>query len=250
MPKERSPLPTNPRLKELAEARGFTEEFLTKCGISVDDNPDFPIIIEYPHMTGVWHERRRRWTGDTRQPKYHHPKGETVRLFNPMRLGPNAEMVWFAEGEFDALALIATGIPAIGVPGASSFRRVARHLYSSALVVIAFDGDAAGREASAKTAGVFAQAKTRVFEFDPGLTDTDPPLKIDLNDLHIQGQLEPALVRFAEEYGLDLWPEPPRGRDEPTVGDDTESVPVDDVPGHTSVGEDAGGQGVSNPVPY
>ena len=156
-------------MKELAEARGFTEEFLTKCGISVDDHPDFPIVIEYPHMTGVWHERRRRWIGDTRQPKYSHPKGETVRLFNPRLLGPNAEMVWFAEGEFDALSLIVQGIPAIGVPGASSFRRVARHLYSEAIVVIAFDGDAAGREASAKTAGVFAQNKTRVYEFDPGV---------------------------------------------------------------------------------
>ncbi len=246
MPKERTPSPSHPRLKELAEARGFTEKFLSKCGISVDDDPDFPIVIEYPHMTGVWHERRRRWIGDNRQPKYHHPKGETVRLFNPLRLGPNAEMVWFAEGEFDALALIATGIPAIGVPGASSFRRVARHLYSSALVVIAFDGDAAGREASAKTAGVFAQDKTRVFEFDPGVSGiNDPDVPVDLNDLHLSGELRGRLDAFAEEYGLDLWPEPARGTDEPTVTDDTPSVPED-----SDAGQDTGGSSVSNPVPY
>jgi hypothetical protein len=248
-------------LKELAEARGFTEEFLTKCGISVDDDPEYPIVIQYPHMTGVWHVRRRRWMGDTRQPKYRHPKGETARLFNPRLLGPNASMVWFAEGEFDALALIATGIPAIGVPGASSFRRVARHLYTSALVVIAFDGDAAGREASAKTAGVFAQDKATVYEFDPGLTDTDPPAKVDLNDLHKQGELEPALVRFAGEYGLDLWPEPARGvggdtvpagedADEHAIEDDTASVPEGSTAGPEGEGEDTGRDSVSRPVPY
>ena len=243
MPKETSPKPTHPRLKELAEARGFTEEFLAKGGVSVDDHPDFPIVIEYPHMTGVWYERRRRWIGDGRQPKYHHPKGEEIHLFNPMRLGPNAEMVWFAEGEFDALALIATGIPAIGVPGASTFRQVARHLYSSAIVVIAYDGDSAGREASAKTAGVFAQAKARVFEFDPGHSNTDPPIGIDLNDLHLQEALEPALVSFAEENGLDLWPEPARGDGGDTVRPASDSADA-------STTEDTGGPSVSRPVPY
>lgn len=222
-------------MKELAETRGFSEEFLTEHGVSVDDDPAFPIVIKYPHMTGVWYERRRRWIGDTRQPKYHHPKGEDMHLFNPLLLGPNAEMVWFAEGEFDALALIATGIPAIGVPGASSFKRVARHLYSAALVVIAFDGDAAGREASAKTAGVFVQEKARCFEFDPG--------DDDLNELHQRGVLREHLETFAEEYGLDLWPEPARGEPE-TVGPATSTVPDDDA------GQDTGGRSVSNPVPY
>ncbi len=188
---------TSPRLQELAEARGFAPEFLIDMGVWVDDDPNFPIVIEYRNLLGVWYERRRAWIGSTTVPKYLHPKGEALHLYNPLRLGPNTPYVWFTEGEFDALTLIALGLPAVGIPGTNAFRMEARHLYSGATVIVACDGDEAGSEAADKTVGVFIQLRTRVFKFPT-------PDGEDINSLYLDGSLEAALQDFAVENGLDL----------------------------------------------
>jgi len=87
-------------------------------------------------------------------------------LYNPQRLGPGEEEVWFAEGEFDTLALIDQGLSAIGIhgvsnvktkaevdkdsdvePSAAGFRRSWQLLFSDTLCIVMFDNDEAGRPA-------------------------------------------------------------------------------------------------------
>ncbi len=65
------------------------------------------------------------------------------------RLGPTPPWAVVAEGLFDWLALAALGLPAVCALGTQGLGRVAAALRGCPRVVLAFDGDAAGRSAAA-----------------------------------------------------------------------------------------------------
>ena len=192
-------------IEEVAAWRDLPVDLLTEFGVHVDDHPTHPIVIPYPNLIDVWYERRRAWVGDDRANKYLSPKGASPHLYNPLHLGPNAAQVWFCEGEFDTLTLISYGLPAIGVAGTNAFNIKWAHLYSSAEVVIAYDGDAAGVEAAEKLRLLFGRYRTRTFRFP---TEEGS----DLNDMHKAGTLGDSILAFAEGEGVYL--PTPEGEDE------------------------------------
>lgn len=184
-------------LEEIAEWRQLPVELLAGYGVHVDDHPTHPIVIPYPNLTNVWYERRRAWIDDPRPNKYLSPKGSSPHLYNPLHLGPNASQVWLCEGEFDTLTLIHYGLPAVGVAGTNAFNRKWVHLFSTASVIIAYDGDTAGMEAGAKLADAFRERRTRTFR-------VPFPEGSDANELHIKGSLLGTIEAFADDEGIIL----------------------------------------------
>ena len=151
-----------------AESRRLEPEFLAGLGVHVcPDNGDRPGWIAFPYtsLSHLWYHRYRNPSNDGGQ-RYHQP-GSGTHLYNPLHLGPNADQVWFCEGEVDALTAIRAGLPAIGVPGVGISQKIFegswRLLFDTATVVVAFDDDEAGRAASLRLAEAFAP---RSFVFD------------------------------------------------------------------------------------
>lgn len=184
-------------IEEVALARGLTVDTLTRYGVHVDDHGTHPIVFPYPSLSGVWYERRRAWLGDDQAGKYLSPKGSSPHLYNPLHLGPNAGQVWFCEGEFDTLALIEFGLPALGVAGTNAFNRKWLHLYEDSEVVIAFDGDPSGRKAGEKLLDAFRARRTRAFSLPT-------PDGKDMNELYQEGELGTVVDAFADDRGLEV----------------------------------------------
>jgi hypothetical protein len=153
-------------LGRLAEQRGISENVLRAAGIrrSVGGRHDGWWGIPYPHRTGTWKLRYRNFDPESEY-RYLDDQGATFHLYNPLRLGPGEDEVWFAEGEFDTLALIDQGLKAIGIPGVSNVKTLAelekdsdqdepqgggrwkhswRLLFQDTLCITIFDNDEAG----------------------------------------------------------------------------------------------------------
>lgn len=137
------------------------------------------MVIPILGRKGVWYERTYR---PGRSPKYLSPKGVDPHMFNPLGLGPGAETVWLAEGEFDCLSLVVSGVPAVGILGTGLFRREWALLFRSAQVVVAFDPDKAGDESAEKIIGLWPEGQARRFRV--------PEPYEDLNDWFSQNYEE------------------------------------------------------------
>ena len=114
-------------LGRLADERGITVDVLRAANIrTVSDGGrhDGWWRIPYPNRTGIWKSRYRNPNPES-HPKYLDDQGATFHLYNPLRLGPGEDEVWFAEGEFDTLALIDQGLKAIGIHGVSNTKTLA-----------------------------------------------------------------------------------------------------------------------------
>ena len=184
-----------------AKSRGFDPDFLASFGVHLagqDEDKTGWVAIPYPHLSGVWHVRYRNV--GTEGPKYFAPAGSSTHLYNPLHLGPNADEVWFAEGEFDTLALIAAGQPAIGIPGARVAKKVFasewRLLFDSAQVVVGFDPDEAGEAASVRLAQAFAPRSTVFNRYPDGVGDWNDWWRTDPDGMIA------SLERFREGWGL------------------------------------------------
>ena len=132
-------------LNEYESERGFDEGTFDKYGIRMEDDV---VIIPTLGRNGPWYEREHRPHG---KPKYLSPTGMGHHLYNPLGLGPNSGEVWIAEGEFDTIALLAVGAPAVGILGTQAFRREWRHMFLRR-IILAFDADDAGEAATIKMA--------------------------------------------------------------------------------------------------
>ena len=174
-------------LDEWAQSRGFTEEEVTRYGLYLRGDR---VYIPYPNRHGVWYER---WhTPGRDKHRYDQPHGSSPHLYNPLRLGPNTDVVWIAEGEFDTLSLAIYEVPAVGMPGATTWKRSWSHLFETATVVLALDPDEAGARAQAKLAGEFQD----VAEFEV--------IYDDINDWLVEDPegLRQAIDDLYEELGL------------------------------------------------
>lgn len=153
------------RLGRLAEQRGISIGVLDAAGIRTDDGGrhDGWWRIPYPHRTGI-HKHRYRNPHPESQPKYLDDPGSNFHLYNPGLLGPGEDEVWFAEGEFDTLALIDQGLKAIGIHGVANvpdpeepeaergFAKEWKLLFQDTICVTMFDNDDAGRQAGRRLA--------------------------------------------------------------------------------------------------
>jgi hypothetical protein len=185
-------------LEIVEEYRGISVETLEECGVWWKEDDNYAVRVPYRHLNGEWYTRvmldpRVKADG---KPKVLSPKNSEYHLYNPLRLGPNADLVFFCEGEYDTLSVIDCGFPAVGSQGTNTFNPVWARLFGGATNCIAFDGD---------TAGVKAARTLRKFFYDQGssayLVGTSEDY--DLNDLHQQGILCEFLEEFLEENGLE-----------------------------------------------
>lgn len=155
------------RLRGLATQRGISIGVLRAAGIRTQPGSGKHAgwwSIPYPHRTGIWKHRYHNPHPGGKS-EYHDDQGATFHLYNPLRLGPGEEEIWFAEGEFDTLALIDQGLKAIGIHGVTNvktsaelekdsddsepedegrFRRSWRLLFQDTLCITIFDNDEAG----------------------------------------------------------------------------------------------------------
>ncbi len=150
-------------LEEFSATRGFTEDELAKWDITTEGEV---VFIPTLGRSRAWYRRIHRPNG---QPKYR-PEHEGVEqhLYNPLGLGPNSTEVWIAEGEFDTLSLVTVGAPAVGMLGATSFRREWALLFSHARIILALDPDTESSEQAARVQ-TLAQLwpEHQVERFDP-----------------------------------------------------------------------------------
>jgi hypothetical protein len=148
-------------LNEYASKRGFTKQELQQYDIRLEGDV---VVIPTLGRNGAWYEREHRPDG---VPKYKTPQGETIHLYNPLGLGPNTDEVWIAEGEFDTLSLVVSGVPAVGLSGATSWNEKWWLLYARARVVLALDPDEEGKKQTGMIANWFYQMGNEVEVFDP-----------------------------------------------------------------------------------
>jgi len=185
-------------LKVVEEHRGITVETLESAGVWWKDGDDYAVRVPYRNLTGEWYTRVMLDPTATKanRPKVLSPKNAEHHMYNPLRLGPNADLVFFCEGEYDTLSVIDCGFSAVGSQGTDTFSPVWARLFGGATNCIAFDGD---------PAGVKAARSLRKFFHDQGSyayivgTDAD----YDLNDMHQQGILYDFLVEFLKENRIE-----------------------------------------------
>lgn len=184
-------------LEVIEEYRGISVETLEQYGIEWVEDDDYAVRVPYYNYNGTWYDRKLL---DPRldpkgRPKVLSPPNANRHLYNPMRLGPNADLVIFCEGEYDTLSVLDVGFPAVGIQGAKTFRGLWARLFEGAVNVISFDGDSAGKEAAHDVRRIFGKLGNHayVLELDEGE---------DLNDLHQQGILGETLELFLEENEL------------------------------------------------
>jgi len=185
-------------LELVEEHRGISVETLEALGVYWVDEPPYTIRIPYPHRSGVWYERKALTPGYTpskHEQKILAPSGASPHLYNPLKLGPNAGTIFICEGEYDTMSVIDCGFDAVGTQGVSTFNRTWARLYSGALVIIAFDGDSAGRKAAHDLRTIFKDLGTNVHIMEM-------PDDTDCNDLHKEGDLEPYIWQFLKGNGL------------------------------------------------
>lgn len=135
------------------------------------------VAIPYFDARDRWVMTRFRHLRPEAPAKYQTPKGAGTHLYNVKAV--DEPTVAICEGEFDSLILGQLGIPAVAIPGATTWRREWRWLFRNAdLVLVVMDNDEAGVQARNKITAQVAQ-----------ITTTEPivlPDGMDVTDLYLQ----------------------------------------------------------------
>ena len=185
-------------LEIVTEQRGISIETLEEAGVWWKDDDRYPVRVPYRNLSGEWYTRVM-WNPEVPHdsgPKVLSPKNAEYHLYNPLRIGPNADLVFFCEGEYDTLSVIDCGFPAVGSQGTNTFNPVWARLFGEAINCIAFDGDVAGVNASRTLRKFFKDQGSYAY-----IVVTDE--NYDLNDLHRQGILEEFLNEFLDENEIE-----------------------------------------------
>lgn len=160
------------------------EEYLAQRGLSSSDIGKFrlgyvedppPEYSKYEGKLAIpylrWHPRFGWGTVDIRfraldnqKPKYMSMPGSRPRLFNTNALMQAGSEVGIAEGEIDALSLTVSGMPTVGVPGATSWQEHWFPLFEGYRRVNIFtDGDEPGEKMARKLAKRMKNARVILF---------------------------------------------------------------------------------------
>lgn len=157
-----------PLLEYLMEERKFSLATIDRFLLGAVVNPDVLDeggrgMIAIPYMTpnGPAALRFRRPPHKDTGPKYWQPEGSNLTIFNTKAFFESEETITITEGEMDCMTLVQAGIPAVGLPGASSWKSHFELIFEGyASVVICADNDDkemkngkhAGREFAARVA--------------------------------------------------------------------------------------------------
>jgi DNA primase len=140
-------------------SRGITldDARTVRLGLVVDPLPGHEqfinrLAIPYLTPTGVVDIRFRSINGE--EPKYMGMPGTETRLYNVAALQQAQEYIAVCEGEIDAITLnYKCGIPAVGVPGANSWKRhYSKLLLDFQTIYVFADGDQPGSDFAKKLA--------------------------------------------------------------------------------------------------
>jgi DNA primase len=179
-------------LAYLIEERGLTLETIKRFYLGAVLEPDpvdefaaGRICIPHINLRGPSVLRFRALPGHG-EPKYWQPAGSNVSVYNVTELNHPHEYMVIAEGEIDTITLAQCGLPAVGFPGANTWKDHHRYLFDGLLrTFIAGDGDEAGEGFMAKVAGKV-----------PGPRAVSMPPGMDVNDVYRQGGREAVLERL------------------------------------------------------
>ena len=136
-------------LRQALESLGFSEKRIRDSGLFMERGAErFAGMVAVPDVTGGL----VRWLvgraiDPDRTPRFQAPPGPKPVL-GLGRLGPAPPWAVVAEGLFDWLALTGWGLPAVAALGTQGMERVASALRGCPRVLLAFDNDDAGREAT------------------------------------------------------------------------------------------------------
>jgi putative DNA primase/helicase len=128
----------------LAETKKLEANFLLSLGVA--DLPKGGVAIPYYGADGE--ELFTRMRGVPGKPRFLQPKGQALRPYglwrdDARRLG----VAYFAEGESDAWSLWASGLPALGVPGAQGAKAIDKEdVGDLSDIFLLPDNDAAGEK--------------------------------------------------------------------------------------------------------
>lgn len=117
------------------EERGLRPETVRRFRLGVvaepgetDEPAEGRISIPFTTPTGVVALRFRAMPGQT-GPKYWQPSGTDVGIFNTPAIAAGGRRLMVLEGEFDAMVACQMGFPAVGYPGANSWKSWHREVY-------------------------------------------------------------------------------------------------------------------------
>lgn len=103
------------------------------------------LSIPYLSATGVVDIKFRAMNGE--EPKYLCLPGSETRMFSVVSVLGAGDFIAVCEGEMDAITLNSIGIPAVGIPGVSNWKKHFNRILSDFDVVYVFaDGDKPGQD--------------------------------------------------------------------------------------------------------
>lgn len=135
-------------------ARGLTEDTILDAELGYVDEGRYRdcISIPYRDARGEVATVRYRHLDPNALHKYDQIKGSRLRLYNVRNT--DRSVVAICEGEFDSLIMGQLGVPAVAVPGATSWQKAWRWLFRNCdLVYVITDADESGRKAGNKIIG-------------------------------------------------------------------------------------------------
>ncbi|WP_235036219.1 toprim domain-containing protein [Arthrobacter sp. 18067] len=148
--------PGHAQLDYLIEERGLTPDTIAKFRLGCVADPvesDEPargrIAIPYLTPTGPVSLRFRKMPEDPHPAKYWQPAGSTLTLFNTPVITEPRDWICITEGEIDCMTAVQAGLPAVGLPGVSSWQD---HYYAifngyERVLILADNDDKAGQGA-------------------------------------------------------------------------------------------------------
>lgn len=170
--------------------RGFTDETIQRFNLGYDAARD-GIVIPYPG-TDFYTLRLIHPTGE--KGKYYKPKGIHEPLFNGTGITDDTEVVFYCEGQLDAIALMQAGAEVAVAIGGSGYSKLSGYKLPDYAVVVR-DND----EPGAKTADNIATAlKT---DNIVGIIAAPPEQNKDVNEALINdpGNLTALVTKWAED---------------------------------------------------
>ena len=151
-----------PLLAYLTEERHFSQETIDRFLLGAVVSPDVldedargMISIPYNTPNGPVALRFRRPPHKETGPKYWQLLHTELTIFNTPAFFESEDTIAITEGEMDCITLVQAGIPAVGMPGASSWKNPYELLfegYASVLICADNDDQGAGRKFAAKIA--------------------------------------------------------------------------------------------------
>lgn len=170
----------------LIQERGLTNKVLDSFRIGFVDKPLRShemfwgrIVTPYITTTGVVSLRFRRFKGSQEAKKVLYIPGDQPRMYNVKAFAE--DNVFICEGEIDTMTAEMCGYPAIGIPGATSWKKVfaPAFRYRTVTVVAHNDDNGEGMEFAKKISETLDDVKIQLC-----------PRGHDLNSLYVSEGLE------------------------------------------------------------